>query len=121
MKAITNAGDPDLRRFLFEGDGKLILWHGWADPGVPPEPTLDYYGQVVAENFDGDLEAARDRARLCISRARLLYGTRRWPERPAKLGTGEFLVPLKPWQGLPGRNTEPYAASGARRARMADN
>ena len=36
MKAITNASDPDLRRFLFEGDGKLILWHGWADPGVPP-------------------------------------------------------------------------------------
>ncbi len=66
MKAITNAGDPDLRRFLFEGDGKLILWHGWADPGVPPEPTLDYYGQVVAENFDGDLEAARDRARLFL-------------------------------------------------------
>ena len=45
-------------------NGKLILWHGWADGGAPPEPTLDYYDDVVATTFGGDLAKARERARL---------------------------------------------------------
>lgn len=64
MKTITNAIDPDLSRFLIEQNGKLILWHGWADPIGPPEPTLDYYNEVVAETFDGQLNRAREHARL---------------------------------------------------------
>ena len=64
MKAITNADDPDLRRFLLDHGGKLIVWHGWADAGAPPEPTLDYYNDVVGVGFDGDLERARRHARL---------------------------------------------------------
>jgi feruloyl esterase len=64
MKSIMNATDPRLGRFLGEHDGKLILWHGWNDAGAPPEPTLDYYNEVVAATFDGDLGAARERARL---------------------------------------------------------
>jgi feruloyl esterase len=32
---------PDLRRFFARG-GKLIPWHGWADPDVPPQLALDY-------------------------------------------------------------------------------
>jgi feruloyl esterase len=23
--------------------GKLIIWHGWADPALPPQATVDYY------------------------------------------------------------------------------
>ena len=42
-------------------DGKLILWHGWNDAGAPPEPTQDYYDEVVATTFDGDGAAARER------------------------------------------------------------
>lgn len=64
MKAITNADDPDLRRFLVDRGGRLILWHGWADGGAPPEPTLDYYNDVVATTFAGGLDAAQERARL---------------------------------------------------------
>jgi len=26
--------------------GKLIIWHGWADPALPPQATVDYYRQV---------------------------------------------------------------------------
>jgi feruloyl esterase len=64
MKAITNADDPNLSRFLVDRGAKLILWHGWADGGAPPEPTLDYYTDVVDTTFRGDLDTAKQRARL---------------------------------------------------------
>jgi feruloyl esterase len=64
MKTITNADDPNLQRFVRQGNGKLILWHGWADAGAPPEPTLDYYREVVAATFDGDMDSAREHTRL---------------------------------------------------------
>lgn len=41
-----NAVDPDLRDFKARG-GKLIVYHGWNDPGVMPQQTLDYYDNVV--------------------------------------------------------------------------
>jgi len=49
--AIKNAGfieasDPDLSRFKARG-GKLLLYHGWADPGPAPENTINYYTSVV--------------------------------------------------------------------------
>jgi len=64
MMSITDATDPDLTRFLIKNGGKLILYHGWCDTSPPPEPTLDYYQDVVSTTFGGDLEAAKDRARL---------------------------------------------------------
>ena len=30
--------------------GKLIIWHGWADPALPPQKTIDYYRQVQAHD-----------------------------------------------------------------------
>jgi len=64
MMSIFDAKDPDLTRFLVQNDGKLILYHGWSDYSAAPEPTLDYYQNVVNTTFEGDLEAARDRTRL---------------------------------------------------------
>lgn len=40
---------PDLSAFHAAG-GRLIAYHGWADPGVPPESLLDYYAKVVDDN-----------------------------------------------------------------------
>jgi feruloyl esterase len=37
---------PDLAAFHRTG-GKMIAYHGWADPGVPPAGMLDYYGLVA--------------------------------------------------------------------------
>jgi feruloyl esterase len=31
-------------------NGKLILWHGWADPALPPQATINYYRQVLARD-----------------------------------------------------------------------
>ena len=67
MKAITDAVDPDLTRFLREQDGRLILYHGWADALVVPQPTVTYYEEMVETTFGGDLPAAQDRARLFMA------------------------------------------------------
>ena len=42
---IIDATDPDLTAFAARG-GKLILWHGWADPGLAPQHTIDYFEKV---------------------------------------------------------------------------
>ena len=49
--AVKNAGfieasDPDLSRFKARG-GKLLLYHGWADPGPAPENTINYQSAVI--------------------------------------------------------------------------
>lgn len=52
---------PDLTAFEARG-GKLILYHGWADQGVSPLNTLDYYAQVHTRQ--GGLEKTRNWFRL---------------------------------------------------------
>src|SRR5882757_317662 len=42
---IIDATDANLKPFADRG-GKLILWHGWADPGLPPLRTVQYYEHV---------------------------------------------------------------------------
>lgn len=43
--SIMDAINPDLTDFIERG-GKLLLYHGWSDPGIPPAGTIDYYRQV---------------------------------------------------------------------------
>ncbi|RZA27164.1 MAG: tannase/feruloyl esterase family alpha/beta hydrolase, partial [Proteobacteria bacterium] len=52
---------PDLSAFHAAG-GRLIAYHGWADPGVTPEGMLDYYGHVAAA--EGGYAATQDWFRL---------------------------------------------------------
>jgi hypothetical protein len=44
--ATLNATDPDLSRFA-AGGGKLILYHGWSDPAIPAQGTIEYRDNVV--------------------------------------------------------------------------
>jgi hypothetical protein len=53
----------DLAGFRRHG-GKLILYHGWGDPLVTPQPTVDYYDAVVRRV--GGLSSARAFARLFL-------------------------------------------------------
>jgi feruloyl esterase len=44
-----NATNPDLSPFAKRG-GKLILWHGWADPALTPLASIRYHEQVYARD-----------------------------------------------------------------------
>ncbi|MBV9581803.1 MAG: tannase/feruloyl esterase family alpha/beta hydrolase [Chloroflexi bacterium] len=46
LRDVMDALDPDLGPFKARG-GKLILFHGWSDFGIPPGGTLRYYEHVV--------------------------------------------------------------------------
>ena len=58
MEAILSPTDADLRPFRKAG-GKLLVYHGWADPGISALGTLDYIermtrivgGQAAADAF----------------------------------------------------------------------
>jgi feruloyl esterase len=68
-----NANDPDLTPFRRRG-GKLIMYHGFADPFITPFISLDYYTAVIGaqrhndnnrnSGQDGALEGTRGFARL---------------------------------------------------------
>jgi feruloyl esterase len=42
---IFDATDPELDTFTRRG-GKLLMYQGWAEPGIPPRNVVTYYGQV---------------------------------------------------------------------------
>ncbi len=46
--AVMNDGSADLAQFRKAG-GKLILWHGWADPLITPLHTIAYYQKLAAQ------------------------------------------------------------------------
>ncbi len=47
MAAVYNSDSPDLSAFR-KADGKMIVWHGWADAIVTPYKTIDWYEKAAA-------------------------------------------------------------------------
>jgi len=58
---IWDAMDTNLRAFRRHG-GKLMIWQGWDDNGIPPFGTVDYYDTLVSRM--GGLASTRQFARL---------------------------------------------------------
>jgi len=48
MAAIYNSDSPDLTAFRKRG-GRMLMYHGWADPLVTPFKTLDYFAKATAK------------------------------------------------------------------------
>jgi feruloyl esterase len=44
---VLNSNDPNLKPFQSHG-GKLILYHGWNDPGISPLNSINYFESVQA-------------------------------------------------------------------------
>jgi feruloyl esterase len=63
MAQILTGANPDLREYVARG-GKLLLYHGAADPVVIPEPTVDYH-EMVKRVLGGEA-AARESLRLFV-------------------------------------------------------
>ncbi len=42
---IVDADNPDLSAF-FRSGGKLLMYHGWSDPGIPARTSVSYYESV---------------------------------------------------------------------------
>jgi len=59
-----NATDPNLREFAGHG-GKLVMYHGWSDPLITPQNSIDYYRSVV-DTMGGPAKTA-DFARLFLA------------------------------------------------------
>ena len=45
---LNNAINPKLKPFFGHG-GKLLMYHGWADPNIAPENSINYYESVQAK------------------------------------------------------------------------
>ncbi len=57
-RKVYNSDDPDLSKFTGAG-GKMIVWHGWADPIVTPFKTVQWYEQA-AEKAGGPEKLAEN-------------------------------------------------------------
>jgi feruloyl esterase len=55
---IFDATDPDLAKFTRRG-GKLLMYQGWAEPGIPPRNVVTYYDEVQKKTKN-----AKDSVRL---------------------------------------------------------
>ena len=64
ISEILSPTNPDLAPFNKRG-GKLLMYHGWADPAISAYGTIDYYEQVVANA--GGKRKADDFVRLFLA------------------------------------------------------
>ncbi len=56
--------NPDLSGFRKRG-GKLVIWHGWADPLINATGSVDYYNRVMKEM--GGVKRTQEFARLFMA------------------------------------------------------
>ena len=99
MRAILNGSETDLRPLLVKRKAKYLLYHGFADGLIGPEPTIDYYDDIVKRHVQGQLEG----------RARSASGYSSFPG----WATAPAACAAPQWAGTSCRRS----SSGSRRAR----
>ena len=86
---VMNATDPNLKQF-FAHNGKLLLYHGWADTNVPTLNTIKYYDSVL--NTMGGQAKTSDNIRLFLEPGMGHCGGGEGPNVFDKVGTLEQWV-----------------------------
>lgn len=110
--AAVNATESNLNPFYARG-GKLIIYHGWSDPVVPPRASIDYF-----ENVSGNLGSSKTEGTVrlflipamghCVGGYGPLPATNQMPgQGTSTAGEGgsehDFLAALEDWveKGVP--------------------
>ncbi len=57
LAAVLNANSSDLGEFREHG-GKLIMYHGWADPLIPSQSSINYFNALGADDGHGFQQAS---------------------------------------------------------------
>jgi feruloyl esterase len=57
LAAVLNANSTDLSEFREHG-GKLIMYHGWADPLIPSQSSINYFNALVGNDSGGVQQAS---------------------------------------------------------------
>jgi feruloyl esterase len=57
LAAVLNANSTDLGEFREHG-GKLLMYHGWADPLIPSQSSINYFNALVANGRSGFQQAS---------------------------------------------------------------
>ena len=60
LAAVLNANSTDLDGFRGHG-GKLIMYHGWADPLIPSQSSINYFNALVGNEGHGFQQVSFDR------------------------------------------------------------
>ncbi len=84
-----DARDPDMKAFFARG-GKLLMYHGWADPQISPLNSTTYYQQVAAKA--GGLGKISGSYRLFMAPGMAHCGGGEGPNDFDKIGTLEQWV-----------------------------
>jgi feruloyl esterase len=57
LAAVLNANSTDLGEFREHG-GKLLMYHGWADPLIPSQSSINYFNALVGNDGHGFQQAS---------------------------------------------------------------
>jgi len=95
MAAIINSTDPDLSDFRALG-GKLIMYHGWADPLVNPRNSIDYLRSVEARRRGRGEDSGAAAATQSFLRLFMAPGMTHCAGGPG-LNTFDTLTALEQW------------------------
>jgi feruloyl esterase len=57
LAAVLNANSTDLGEFREHG-GKLLMYHGWADPLIPSQSSINYFNALVGNDSHGFQQAS---------------------------------------------------------------
>ena len=139
LHPLYDATNPNLSAFAAVG-GKLILWHGWADPHISPVNTIAYHTALVAL-MGNERTQAFERLYLfpgmyhCSggegpSQVDLLTAILNWVERgvapdavitgqPERTAANDFGVPIGPVNGA--KDGPPKASAERRPAADSDS